>query len=504
MLESIKKIKIEHIILSITFFICFITFIYLHIKFNEGLFFDQPATFTSVVGTTDENLNGFKVVFDERVRFFTNFLVAVIFNIFFVVYRTVSANFSFLTTVSLFTASYYVVHICAILLNFLIAYRTKRYDIAVIGFLFYCLFSMPNMLWAIREIHISILLYFALLSYFLSRTKLTKIDVIPITLLLIYMFESVEQTLIFALLLNIFTCLYTVYKKDENLMFKNYIGTVCFIVLLYIPIKLLLCYSHLVSGGIEEYIYSAKWFFISMPRNITLLLLFSIPVIIVCCLYKNRFGIKSFICLFIYYILSSLYIINKTHLIHDSTDECSFFIGSIIFIFPIIFLILITDFFDISIDKNNKAIISNLFTIACIIGIFQLAWQIHGCFVFGQYVDYLKNLIKTTDEKIIQIPQEDYDNNNFLRLYSGFGIIHQSALLNPDKTVDKIIVPSPCRKEDTRWHEENNTKYLEDREMSVLHTALYKDKHKKYIDVSEITKYVEEEEKQNKLTDYVQ
>ncbi len=86
MLESIKKIKIEHIILSITFFICFITFIYLHIKFNEGLFFDQPATFTSVVGTTDENLNGFKVVFDERVRFFTNFLVAVIFNIFFVVY----------------------------------------------------------------------------------------------------------------------------------------------------------------------------------------------------------------------------------------------------------------------------------------------------------------------------------------------------------------------------------------------------------------------------------
>ena len=500
MLEQLKNIKTTHKILAITFLLLFFALIFFHIKYNVGLFFDQPANFTAIISHSDENLNGYKLLHIERVRFFSVFFVSVLFNLFFLIYRSIVDNFNIVTTVSFYTASFYIIHILGILMNFIVAYRTKRYDIAVIGLLFYCLFCMPNLLWAIREINVAVLFYFALLSYFLSETKLTKLDILPISLILLYLFESVEQTIIFALLLNIFACLYTVYKKDENLGFKNYIGTISFIIILYIPVKLFLCYSNHLSGGVEEYLFSIRWYFTTMPRSITLLSALSLPMIIFCCFYKKLFGFKSFLCILIYYILCALYITNKNHFIHDGTDETSFYAGVMLFIFPAIFIVLAMDFFNININKFNKVLVSNLFIIACVIGIFHLVWQIHGCFEFNKYTTYLKNLIKESNEKIIEIPQSDFASVPYLKFYMPYGIIHQSIFLNELPDVKTIIIPFKFAGLEKDWMADRNTNINND--IFLIHTSSFSNRHNKYINVSEISKYIEDQKKNHNLESY--
>ena len=487
MLELIKKLKIEHIILSLTFFAAFVLFIFFHIKFNEGLFFDQPAMFTAFVNEHGENLSGYFLFFDERIRFFNNFLVSIPFNIEFFLYKIFSDKISLLKVLNIFTSSYFIVHIFAIVVNFLIAIRTKRYDIAVIGFTLYTIFCLSNALWAVREIHITILLYFALLSYFLSKEKLGKRDIIPITLLIIYMFESFEITVIYGILISLFTCFYTVYKKDANLGIKNLMGTGCFFASVYILIKMCLWLGTEMSGGFNEYIFAIKSYFNTMHRSVTMLSLFSVPPILFACFYRKYFGIKSITGLLLYFTLTALFIIQKTGLVHDASDEINFYAGAMLLVFPIILTILIFDYFEIKID--NKAFVSNLFTIACIIGILQLAWQINGAFVFNKYVNYLKNILKTNDGVFIEMPNIDWDKDKFLRLYTGYGVIHQSVLLSDSPKVEKIIIPSKYRDENIDWSSENMTR--ETNNIYILHTAIYPMNLKEYVDVSDIVKKVE-------------
>ena len=502
MYHFIKNIKKEHKIFLSVFLFFFMILIYFHIKYSVGLFFDQPAMFFGSIQDLDGNLNGYGIFNDDRIRYFSNCLVSIPYNISLFIYKNTVSNLYIQSMVSLYTSSYYWIHLFALLVNFLISLRTKRYDIGVIAFAFYCIFCMQNMLWAVREVHISILFYFALLSYFLSRQKLNKFDLIPITLLLVYMFESFEITIIYGFLIHIFAILYTVIRrKSDNLGMKNYIGIICLFISLYIIYVMSIELNQEIIPGFKEYFVAFYWYLRSIIYNYTVLSLFTIPPVLLCCFYKKPFGKGSLLCVLLYYFTAAEWIIGRTKLIHDAAVEIHSYAAAMILIFPVILIILIIDFFNIK--TENKAFVPNLFIIACIVGILQLAWQIHGCFMFKQYIEYLKNVITISTEKLIQIPKEDYNNNKFLKLYMGYGIIHQSVLLNPNNPIDKIIVPSPCRKEEpTYWHDEKNTRIIQFG--TILHNAPFWDKHEKYIDVTEITKYIVEQEKQNNLTEFEQ
>ena len=195
-----ENVFLRHKLLLILFFLSFLVFLICHYKYALGLYFDMPAMLLGNM-SQDDTFSKFIVFPDRNIRYFTNFLVAIPFNIAILFVKNSSA----INILKVFSLSYFVVHFLGLLINYLIAIRTKRYDIATICFAFYTFFSIQNAIWACREVHIAILFYFALLSYFLSKTKLGLKDFIPVLVLIIYLFEAFEITAIFGLILFVFS-----------------------------------------------------------------------------------------------------------------------------------------------------------------------------------------------------------------------------------------------------------------------------------------------------------
>ena len=127
-------------------------------------------------------------------------------------------------------------------------------------------------------------------------------------------------------------------------------------------------------------------------------------------------------------------------------------------------------------------------------------WQINTCFQFDKFVSYLENLMDTSPNHIIQMPiNEHYFTNKEIpedfykklkvqeRFYSGFGIVHQSILLNEENKIYKIIVP----KDDKQWlfDFEINSHYQE------LQTTQFYHNKKEYINLTQMVKYIKKYKK---------
>jgi hypothetical protein len=495
-MEVFKNIKKEHYLFTFLFLVSFITFIFFHYHFKEGIFFDQPAMFFTAISPLDEDLNGYILVFDNRIRFFNNFLVSVPLNILIYIYNTVKHDVNLLNYVCLFTSSYFFVHLFALLVNFLVAIRTKRYDIAIIGFAFYTFFCLTNLIWAVREIHITVLFYFPLLSYFLSKEKLYSKDFIPVLLLIIYMFESFEINIFLGFILQLFACLYTIIRIDKNIAYKNIIGSCCFLASIYIVLKLYFWLPDAVEGGIEQYLFGIIFYTKNVLYTGGIITLAGLIPLFVICFYKRRLSVISVIPFFIL-ITATVFVMWRYNMfVPDAPTEINAYGWTIVLIFPVILAILFCDLLKLDITKITPDFYSNLYLVACIVGISQLIWQIHSCFLFNDYVSYIRNLIKTSEERIIEIPQQDYENNHFLRFYNGYGIIHQSVLLNPTKDVEKIVVPLTFQSLELNWDTPGRTT-IRDNGINILHDVMYSDKHSKYLNVKPIVKYVQETRQQN-------
>lgn len=488
-----KDLKTLDKVLFILFLLTFIVFIGFHYHYKEGIFFDQPAMFSSIICSQNENLSGYFLFFDNRIRFFNNLLVSIPFNILLCMYRLIIDKVSILNYLCLFTSSYFIIQLSALILNFIAAARTKRYDIAVICFAFYTFLCLPNAIWAVREINITVIFYFILLSYFLSKEKLGKRDFIPVLLILIYLFEAFEQTVFFAILINIFACLYTVYKKDDNLGYKNLIGLGTFLASVYIIVKLFLWIPDAINGGIEQYITGISFYTQNILHSAGMITLAGLIPLLIIMFYKKKFN--RFISIpIIIYVTAVYIIIGKINgFMAEGAVELNAYGWVILFIFPVIAGILLFDYLDIDITKKNPEFFKRLFTISLILGISQLFWQIHTSYEFGKYVSYIQNKINNTEEKLIEISEEEYHSNPALNFYLTYGIIHQSVLLSNSKEVKSIIIPSKFKHEEEDWKSKRRTYYNDTEKVSILHDARYADKHKQYCDVSSIVKYIEEQ-----------
>lgn len=183
-----KQILSKYKIIFSGFIILFVFYITLFYKSAFCLHFDIPAMFLGLLlRDPDAHFSTYNIFADVKIRLFTNFIVAIPFNI-----TTLFYKFNnLLDYLRLYATSYPIIHFTALILNFIIAKRTKRYDIAV-------------------------LFYFMILSYFLSKEKLNKTDLIPVSLLLIYLFESFETSIFFGIILFVFAYLMTTKKRKHN------------------------------------------------------------------------------------------------------------------------------------------------------------------------------------------------------------------------------------------------------------------------------------------------
>lgn len=439
-MDNLKN-KFYKLLLSF-FIISFIIFIFFYYKYSMGLFFDIPAMFLGCISGLDDNKIQFLVFNQNRVRFFNDFLVAIPLNFW--------INFirpdKILSLLKIYSVSYFIVQIFALAVNCFIAKRTKRFDILIMCFAFYAIFCIPNAIWAVREVHISVLFYFALLSYFLSETKLQYKDIIPVLLLIIYMFESFETTIIYGSVLFIFSLLYTKKEREEkNPWFKVLIGFGSLLSVIYIPLKMVYFYikgSLSFSSGASEWLIGSKIALDCMSRSNLIIPLFAVICFIFIVFYRKNSFIKSLI-LWSVYLCSLLFVLNKqTGFISDPPIEIQNYSIVFWFMFPVILIILLIDYFKIDVNKINPFFYRNLFILACLTGIINLGWQINSAYSFGKYTDYLKTLIKNSTETIVYIPKKDLEKYKYLRYNTCFGVTHKSLLLSDDYIVNKVIFPA--------------------------------------------------------------
>ena len=293
-MENEKNIILKYKFWIITLLLAFVIFMIFYVKNSMGTFFDIPAFFINdILNHQATDFHYYLICNDIKIRFFNNLLVSIPFNI----WLLFGKHSGILSMLKAFSVSYFIVPFFLIIMNLLAAKRTKRYDIAIIALAFYFIFSIPNAIWAIKEIHITILVYFIILSYFLSKVKLGLSDFIPVSLLIIYLFESSEMTFIFGIILLIFANLYARKKDILNPWFNVFIGYFGIIASVYILIKIF--FIKYATGSLslierlQEIFIASKITFGRLFDGVMIIPMFALLLIIFSVFYKKNYNVKN-------------------------------------------------------------------------------------------------------------------------------------------------------------------------------------------------------------------
>lgn len=470
-----KKLNLKLIFFCGIFFVLYVAFLVTHYTNNLSLFFDIPAMFFNVIwGYDDPNKHYYMFFAYDNVRLFSNLLLVLPFNLF-----GISFIKSMLPLSSAYSLSYLLMHFVALLINFLVAKRTKRYDIAIIAFAFYVICSLPNILWSVREVHFAVLFYFPILSYFLSYTKLSKRDLFPISLLILYLFESFEITFVFGIIMFVFLHLYPKKQEVKNIWHKVLIGFGCICATIYIPLKILYCifYKGLKfteAAGLQEWINGSIFALENMFHSNLIIFVFAVIAVLITIFYKREYSNKSLL-FFIPFISLLLFLLYKqTGLYPSANMELHNY--SVVFwcIFPVVLSILICDYYEI---KFKQYFINNILLVACIFGSLNLLWQIYSNLEFGKYTNQLREVMKNAETIIVEIPEEEYQNTKYLREYiTCFSISPASVLLSETKEVEKIIKPSKYYNDYSQWcfDDSEHTHYNPKSEILMLQSSIIK------------------------------
>ena len=181
----------------------------------------------------------------------------------------------------------------------------------------------------------------------------------------------------------------------------------------------------------------------------------------------------------------------------DPNREMHFYSLTFWFLFPVIFTILFLDFKNINVSEINKAFYSNLLIIACLIGFCNLAWQFYSCYQHKHYLWHIKYLFNNSENVLVNIPREDYQNHKFMRFDTCFGKLQKSVFLSDEYVVKKLLYPLEYDGTYSEFCYEkiDGTYYDEENDVVALQRAPLKVKTKYW----DLTPIVEEFKKQGML-----
>ena len=486
-----KEIFAKYNVLIIFFFLTFIAYIFMHNNCHLGLFFDIPSEVLSMIHKCDCSFDKYFILDLAHSRNNYYFLNSLIFNplIHIFPYKNM------LDFISLFSTSYILSHFILLALNFLIAKRTKRFDIAIIALSFFCFFAIPSYIWPIRELTPNILIYFIFLQFFLAKNKQNLLDFTLINILLFYLSESYETTIIFCIIMFFAPLLYGNQKDIPNKMVKAYIGFGSLVISIVIIANLFIMPSEGISlnDALWQWINGSKLTFLHLFKsNLIITSIMGIVTLATCLFYKNRLNKETilFIIPVLYFIYSLLSI--KTNFIPNARIELHFYSIALWFVFPIIIGIILIDTKKYPFLKKFKNFYPNLIILSVITGLLNFAWQFHSCVMFNEYVSYLQTLIKNSKNEIVTIPKEDYETKSFLCFDTAYGTTHKTIFLAPEKKINKILVPKNLL-QDYDYNERDYYYYEEDIDHVVLQNSRVKTK-TKYWDLSHFKhKYIKED-----------
>ncbi len=444
------KIDIKHKMWILSFMLFLLVYFFIHFKNMMGVYFDVPAFFLS---RYFDNENFYLLTTCNAVRNVPIIMISVIYNI-------ISAfdftKVSMSKNVEFFSLSFFVAHIILLYANYLVAKRTKRYDICIAAFSFYTMFCIICFIWNIREFYVSFLFNFILLQYYFSVEKPKKSDIVIASVLSLLMFEMSEFNLLISILFLLFTCLYIKKNKDissaDNPFFlKKLITGLSVAPAIYIVLKVLYILKFIKPTAVSEWKDNFIALFAhSLTITIALSAVFAFLSLFLIFFIKKDLTYKTIPIILIVLSGFMFVFVKRVNIfkINWESELCLYWIAVIAFFFIVLYFF-IAEYFNFKAEKFNPYFYKNLIIISCIFGILNIFWQIHSCIEYGKLQQELKSIMNNSKEVITEIPdkyyEEDYKYSYLFDNLPCYGILPLSILLNDKYEVNRMLWPSQKR-----------------------------------------------------------
>lgn len=327
----------------------------------------------------------------------------------------------------------------ALLWNFQLTKRTKRYDILFWSIFCYGAILMPFMIFSVVEILIGGMFHFILWNYLVSDIDYKKRDILCILFLIIMMFATYEYVVMLGFIF--FLAHFHYVLKDKS--FKNQcvktligLGALCASVyniwyMFHVPSE---------GGEIMRFMNEAHDY---MPYILNLNSLLSVlTIVILLCLILKKTKLSNLLliffgllytCAFIYLLkhpLQSVYPMWEQHL---RTIPCWFL--------PLLFMgLYIKDFIS---NRFNNIKYINFICVALICCIFQSCWQMVDTYYWNKNIEYMKQELNKTNA-LLYIPSEHEEISSFhneqLRRYIWHGIFTATSVLFSDTYEQRTLL----------------------------------------------------------------
>ncbi len=339
----------------------------------------------------------------------------------------------------IYSFSQFFIPFLALLWNFKLTQRTKRYDILFWSIFCYGAILMPFMIFSVVEILIGGMFHFILWNYLVSEIDYKKRDIVAIIFLLIIMFTTYEYVVALGFIFFLAHFNYVINEKSiknqcvKTLIGLGALGASIFNIwyMLHVPGE---------GGEIMRFLKEAHDY---MPYILNLNSLFSVLTILIIFLLffkKTKFSNLSLGLIFFVFIFAMVYLLkHPTQSVypmweqHFRTIPCWFF--------PLLFIgLYIKDFIS---DKFHTIKYINFICVALICCIFQNCWQLVDTYYWNKNIEYMKQELDKTDA-LLYIPSEHEEISGFhneqLRRYIWHGIYAATSILFSDTYEQRTLL----------------------------------------------------------------
>lgn len=410
----------------------------------RGLFFRIPTNFLSVLEKEfSSSFYLFQHVFEPNN--FSNRLLALPYNILFPIFGE-----NPLMKLNLYTFSCMLSIFLATMFNFVIAKRTKKFEIAALALLFYALFTIPSSCLPTEPTYLAIPIFFIYLQYFLCEEKLYKFDYLLIVLISGYLFQSCSTMIIPTVILFLTGLIMFLKGHVKHWKIKLFISLSSIFAAMYMIYRIFFAVNENGNTTLHEAFLSFQNSLATVFGNFfTSEMMFSaIAVLFIGYgLLKRKFLGKReavFASIITMFALYSIFEFTKFQpQLFVNIEYYS--VATIAFITVIISISLI------AVTRKNfnyEKLYDNLLKTACVCGILQCLIQYGNCINALEYKTFLTNKVTETSG-IAAIEEVDYKTKPFLAMDFCDNSIIRSLYVSP-KNVQTVIIPNQKRIEENK------------------------------------------------------
>lgn len=428
-MKYINFFKTKYVIaLSIIFLIVSLFFCFYASICRYGLFFDGEIFILDILDKLADNKPGFFIM-NWRTRQSIVFLQDIFVNIAYYIFHI--ENKAILVNIYCFTLVFLPFSI--ILLQYILAKRTKRYDIVIFNIILYSLFILPGLRYAVVEIYTSAPLFLLLYHYLCAKIDYKKRDIFFIIFISILLYNFSELIIVCGIIMFFGSLYYIKFEnRFKNIAVKLFIGiNVLFASVLTLSQNIDLSHYVFSNNNVFEYIFN-----LIRERKVIYNSYFDI-FFILCILILFFFRKKINKPIFIILVFASVFIEAILISYKDLFDPCSIYmLYPYLVIAIIIFYLYLSDLYKKYLHKN---ILFNISIVSLIIGIIYTVLQIVYSYDISQDIEKFirfvdKNKSVFVDEKLLKNYEKD---SSIFSTYS-HGLSYM--LYSDDYVIDRYIV----------------------------------------------------------------